>query len=86
MKRKREIDVSHNRERPFRKRVELLNECLSLCLRYNVTFYLPQGDLSWYRYAENNLNYNKIVSLIQIMNNAIENDTCLSLQEAICGI
>jgi hypothetical protein len=86
MKRKRNIDVTANRERPFRKRIELLNECLSLCLKFNVTFYRPQADLSWYRYAENNLDDNKIVTLIQIMNNAIESDTCLTLQEAICGI
>lgn len=86
MKRKRNIDVSVNRDRPFRKRVELLNECLSLCLKYNITFHHQQGDLSWYRYAESNLDDNKIIKLIQIMNNAIESDTCLTLQEAVCGI
>lgn len=86
MKRKRKNDVGLNRERPFRKRIEVLNECLYLCLKYNVTFYRPHDDLSWYRYAENNLDDKEIVKLIGIMNNAIESDTCVTLQEAICGI
>tara|TARA_A100001015_G_scaffold241370_1_gene275461 strand:- start:3380 stop:3634 length:255 start_codon:yes stop_codon:yes gene_type:complete len=52
MKRKRVQESKEARVRPFQKREELLNECLSLTLKYNTEFQMPFTDLTIYRYAE----------------------------------
>ena len=53
MKRKREPIKEEARTRPFQSRVEMLNECLCLTLKYNTEFGFPPTDLTLYRYAEN---------------------------------
>ena len=53
MKRKRESTKVEPRSRQFKTRVEMLNECLSLTLKYNTEFGFPATDLTLYRYAEN---------------------------------
>jgi hypothetical protein len=52
MKRKRSPIQQESRSRPFQLRVELLNECLSLTLKYNTEFGFTPTDLSLYRHAE----------------------------------
>jgi len=53
MKRKRvdEVNVAVP-TRPFQKKVELMNVCLQLNLKYNTEMNLQATDLSIYRYAE----------------------------------
>lgn len=82
MKRKRTVGHAETRERPFKKKVELLNECLCLALKYNIHFLLPSTDLSWYRYAET-LEKESISNLIKEMTNAIEKDEYSNLEQVI---
>ena len=53
MKRKRVDEVIVEAPaRPFQKKVELMNVCLQLNLKYNTEMNLEATDLSIYRYAE----------------------------------
>lgn len=73
MKRKRSSVEEKTRSRPFQLRVELLNECLSLCLRYNREFNYDPTDLSLYRYAETIVSQNDLSTFKKKMEEAIEN-------------
>ena len=80
MKRKRSTESTKRTHRPFKKREELLNDCLCLCLKYNVHFSQPSADLSWYRLAET-LQDEDIYVLNDKMANAIHNDECLPVEQ-----
>lgn len=82
MKRKRDVDLSTTRTRPFKKREELLNDCLSLCLQYNTHFSLCSTDLSWYRYAES-LEDRHIPEVIHTLKNAIETDEYVEFDQIV---
>lgn len=74
MKRKRSpIKEEDSRSRPFQLRVELLNECLSLTLKYNTEFGFSPTDLTWYRYAENIKSLNDLASFVKKMAESIAN-------------
>ena len=80
MKRKRTVETAETRQRPFKKKIELLNECLCLTLKYNIHFLLPSTDLTWYRYAET-LEKEQISNLMKEMTKAIEKDEYTNLEQ-----
>lgn len=70
-KRKRDSEQRQSRERPFQKRDELLNECLSLNLKYNTEFEYQYVDLSIYRYAETLQTIDELKSFVVKLGQAI---------------
>lgn len=71
MKRKRSPTKCETRSRPFQLRVELLNECLCLTLKYNIEFGFVPTDLTLYRHAETILCQNDLVLFISKVKDAI---------------
>ena len=71
MKRKRLSGDEEKRDRPFQKREELLNVCLSVVLKYNTEFSYPVGDLTLYRYAENIADMDKLNLFIDKLKQSI---------------
>lgn len=71
MKRKRSPTKCDNRYRPYQLKVEMLNECLSLVLKYNIEFGFAPTDLTLYRYAENISSKNDLASFIKKIQDAI---------------
>ena len=73
MKRKRASIKENVRSRPFQSRVELLNECLSLTLRYNIEFGYEQMDLTLYRHAENLKSCDELALFVKRISTSIAN-------------
>lgn len=71
MKRKREPIKEETRSRPFKTRAEILNECLSLTLKYNTEFGFSPTDLSLYRYAENMKSLSDLALFVKKMEESI---------------
>ena len=71
MKRKRSPTKCENRSRPFKLRVELLNECLCLTLKYNTEFGFTPTDLTLYRYAETIPSQNDLALFMKKIQDAI---------------
>tara|TARA_B100001059_G_C17757069_1_gene540541 strand:+ start:893 stop:1135 length:243 start_codon:yes stop_codon:yes gene_type:complete len=80
MKRKRQPTNDVNRSRPFQKKVELLNECLCLTLKYNTEFGYSPTDLSLYRYAE------KLASEADISSFNKKMEAALATRQELTGI
>ncbi len=71
MKRKRVPINEVTRSRPFQSREELLNECLSLTLKYNIEFEYPATDLKLYRHGENMESLGELAVFVKKMRESI---------------
>lgn len=85
MKRKRTTEDKQIRERPFQKRVELLNTCICLQLRYNTEFNIDAGNLSLYRYAETLTNEASIHSFNRKIYDSISTQEYKTMEE-LCQV
>ena len=71
MKRKRAPTNEITRARSFQSREELLNECLSLTLKYNIEFGYPATDLTLYRHGENIESLSELAVFVKKMGESI---------------